>query len=138
MSTPVNHVQTRLTERPPDRVRDRQRHLRHTFWIDDRVVDDFVPVMRRYPFGASALAIYAALARRADGGGVCWPSLALIAAESGTSRSTVKRALRLLELLGLVEIATCLDQGTRRQTSNRYTLLPPPTRLPPIDPDPGR
>ena len=136
MSLSVNNPRSRPTAPTPRRPHDPR--LRHTFWIDDRIVDDFVPVMRRYPFGSAALAVYAALARRADRDGVCWPSLALIARESGTSRSTVKRALRLLELLGLVDIVTCLDRTTRRQTSNRYTLLPPPTRLPQLDPDPGR
>ncbi len=80
--------------------RTRDRRSRQTFWIDDRVIDDFGPVMRRYPFGAAALAVYAVLARRADRDGDSWPGLSLIAAESGTSVRTVHKALRLLELLG--------------------------------------
>jgi hypothetical protein len=50
----------------------------------------------------------------------------------------VQKALRLLELLGLVEISTCYAQETRRQTSNLYTLLTPPDQLPEIDPDPRK
>ena len=114
----------------------RDRRTRHTFWIDDRIIDDFLPVMGRYPFGAAALAVYAVLARRADRDGDSWPSLGVIANDSGTSMSTVKRALRLLELLELVEIAVCYEQGSHRQTSHLYTLLTPPDPLPDVDPDP--
>jgi hypothetical protein len=112
------------------------RRTRHTFWIDDRIIDDFLPVMGRYPFGAATLAVYAVLARRADRDGDSWPSLGVIANDSGTSTSTVKRALRLLELLELVEIAVCYEQGSHRQTSHLYTLLTPPDPLPDVDPDP--
>jgi hypothetical protein len=119
-------------------VETRDRRTRHTFWIDDRIIDDFVPVMGRYPFGAAALAVYAVLARRADRDGDSWPSLGLIADDSGTSTSTVKRALRLLEILELVEISVCYEQGSQRQTSHVYTLLTPPDPLPDVDPDPKK
>jgi hypothetical protein len=95
-------------------------------------------VMSRYPFGAAALAVYAVLARRADREGDSWPRLELIANESGSSARTVQRAIRLLEVLGLVEVALCYEQGSNRQTSNLYTLLTPPDSLPGIDPDPDK
>jgi hypothetical protein len=117
---------------------NRDRRSRHTFWIDDRIVDTFGPVMARYPFGDTALAVYAVLARRADRDGDSWPSLSLIADESGAGERTVHKALRLLELMGLLEIATCYEEGSQRQTSNLYTLLTPPDRPPQIDPDPNR
>ena len=119
-------------------IQTRDRRTRQTFWIDDRIIDDFAPVMGRYPFGAAALAVYAVLARRADRDGDSWPSLGLIADDSGTSTSTVKRALRLLELLELVEISVCYEQGSQRQTSHVYTLLTPPAPLPDVDPDPKK
>jgi hypothetical protein len=118
------------------RIRDRR--SRQTFWIDDRVVDDFGPVMGRYRFGAAALSVYAVLARRADREGDSWPSLRLIATESGSCARTVHKALRLLELLGLVEISACYERGSQRQTSNVYTLLTPPDEPPEIDPDPKK
>ena len=116
--------------------RTREQNHRRTFWIDDRIVDDFAPVMGRYTFGAAALAVYAVLARRADREGHSWPSLALIAAEAGSCPRTVHKALRLLELLGLIEIAACYETVSQRQTSNLYTLLTPPESPPSIDPDP--
>jgi hypothetical protein len=118
--------------------RTRDRRSRQTFWIDDRVIDDFGPAMSRYPFGAAALAVYAVLARRADREGDSWPSLSLIAAESGACARTVHKALRLLELLGLVAISACYERGSRRQTSNLYTLLTPPDEPPELDPDPEK
>ena len=123
---------------PDSFVSPRDRPSRHMFWIDDRVIDCFAPVMSRYPFGASALAVYIVLARRADREGDSWPRLELIATESGTSERTVQRAIRLLEVLGLVEVALCYEQGSNRQTSNLYTLLTPPDPLPEIDPDPDK
>lgn len=114
-------------------TRDRRR--RHTFWIDDRVIDDFAPVMGQYPFGAAALAVYAVLARRADRDGESWPRLRSIAEQAATSERTVRRAIHLLELLGLVEVAACYEASSQRQTSNLYTLLTPPDVLPELDPD---
>jgi hypothetical protein len=116
----------------------RDRRSRQTFWIDDRIIDMFGSVMGQYPFGAAALAVYAVLARRAGRDGDSWPSLDLIADESGSSPRTVHKALRLLELLGPVEIAACYERGSRRQTSNLYTLLTPPERPPEVDPDPEK
>jgi hypothetical protein len=118
--------------------RTRDRRSRHTFWIDDRVVDEFGHVMGRYPFGATALTVYAVLARRADRDGDSWPRLGLIATESGASERTVHKAIRLLKMLGLVEVALRYEHGSNRQTSNLYTLLTPPDRPPEIDPDPEK
>src|SRR5918993_3631129 len=112
--------------------------VRRTFWIDDRIVDKFAPAMARYRSGTAALAVYMVLARRADREGESWPRLELIASESGSSARTVQRAIRLLEALGLVEVALCYEQGSNRQTSNLYTLLTPPDPLPGIDPDPDK
>jgi hypothetical protein len=111
---------------------------RQTFWIDDRVIECFAPVMGRYPFSAAALAVYFVLARRANRDGDSWPGLELIARESGSSERTVQRAIRLLEVLGLIEVAHCYEQGSNRQTSNLYTLLTPPDQPPEIDFDPER
>jgi DNA-binding transcriptional ArsR family regulator len=119
-----------------DRIRDKR--SRHTFWIDDRIVDEFGPVMGQYPTGPTALAVYAVLARRADRDGESWPRMRSIAEQVGTSPRSVQRAVRLLEALGLLEVATCHEQGTNRQTSNLYTLLTPPDPLPGIDSDPEK
>ena len=116
----------------------RDRRGRQTFWIDDRVIDRFAPVMGHYPFGDAALAVYFVLARRANRDGHSWPRLELIARESGNSERTVQRAFRLLEVLGLIEVTLCYEQGSHRQTSNLYTLLTPPDLLPDIDPDPEK
>jgi GntR family transcriptional regulator len=136
MSTYVSHTQNRLTSPPPNRPRDRR--ARNTFWIDDRIVDDFAPVMARYSAGVAALSVYIALARHADRQGESWPGLTTIAAEVGVSSRTVQRAIRLLEMLGLIDVTTCYEEATHRQTSNLYTLLTLPPQLPGIDPDERR
>ncbi|HEU0113096.1 MAG TPA: helix-turn-helix domain-containing protein [Thermomicrobiales bacterium] len=118
----------------PDQTSDRR--ARHTFWIDDRLLDDFSPVLGRFSFGPAAIAVYVALARRADRDGDSWPRLRSIAEQAATSPSTVRRAIRLLEQLGLVEVAARYERGSNRQTSNLYTLLTPPVEPPAVGDDP--
>ncbi len=120
---------------PSDTTRDRR--ARQTFWLDDRVIDEFAPVMGRYTFGMAALAVYTALARRAGCDGESWPRLRTIAQQVGSSERTVQRAIQLLELLGLLEVTSCYEEGSKRQTSNLYTLLTPPAVPPELDPDPA-
>ena len=106
----------------PMSVHTRDRRTRHTFWIDDRVIDDFGPVMGRYPFGAAALAVYAVLARRADREGDSWPSLELIAAESGASARTVQQGAPLARAPRTGRDRLCYEQGiatARRAISTR-------------------
>ncbi|MFN8677577.1 MAG: helix-turn-helix domain-containing protein [Thermomicrobiales bacterium] len=122
----------------PARDTSRERRVRSTFWIDDQVIDTFAPVMGRYRFGMAALSVYTALARRADRDGGSWPSLGTLAAQAATSERTVQRAIQLLELLGLVEVTSCYEEGSKRQTSNLYTLLTPPAVPPELDSDPAR
>ncbi|MFT4040680.1 MAG: helix-turn-helix domain-containing protein [Thermomicrobiales bacterium] len=101
------------------------------FWLDDRIIDEIAPALRPHPQGAAALRVYVVLARHANRDGHSWPGLDSIAEHAACSRSTVKRALRLLEQLELVEVTACHDAESRRSTSNLYTLLPPPPVLSP-------
>jgi len=111
----------------------------HTaFWIDDRVIDQYGPLLGQYPFGADALAVYAVLARRADRDGESWERVKPMARLAATKERTFQRCIRLLELLGLVEVESCYFEGTNIRTSNRYTLLTPPQEPPDVDPDPAR
>ncbi len=121
---------------PRETERDARR--RHTFWIDDRVIDTFAPVMRRHACGTAALAVYAALARRAGRDGESWPRLCTLAEQAAVSERTAQRAIGLLEALGLVEVTACFEEGTNRQTSNLYPLLTPPAVPPDLDPHPAR
>jgi hypothetical protein len=123
---------------PATAVLPRQRPNRNTFWIDDRVIDQYGPLLERFPFGADALAVYAVLARRADRDGESWERVRPMARLAATKERTFQRCIRLLELLGLVAVESCYFEGTNVQTSNRYTLLTPPRETPDIDPDPAR
>lgn len=115
-----------------ERVRDRR--AKSTFWIDDVIVDVYGPVLGAFPFGAAALAVYAVLSRRALHG-ESFPGKLTIAEQAACSKSTADRAVRLLELLGLVDVAYCFDAATGRQTTNLYTLLTPPAVPPAVDED---
>ena len=119
-------------------LQTRERRNRNTFWIDDRVIDQYGPLLERFPFGADALAVYAVLARRADRDGESWERVKPMARLAATKERTFQRCIRLLELLGLVAVESCYFEGTNLQTSNRYSLLVPPPEPPDVDPDPAR
>jgi hypothetical protein len=114
--------------------RTRDRRSRQNFWIDDRIIDQYGPILERFPFGADAIAVYAVLARRADRDGESWEKVRPMARMAATSERTFQRCIRLLELLGLVLVESCFFEGTNIQTSNRYTLLTPPEDPPAVDP----
>jgi hypothetical protein len=116
----------------------REKRGRNIFWIDDRVIDEYGPLLRRFSFGAHALAVYAVLARRASRDGESWERVKLMARQAATTERMFQRCIRLLELLGLIAVDSCYYEGTRIQASNRYTLLTPPQAPPEVDPDPAR
>ena len=118
-------------------MNSRDRRGRQTFWIDDRIIDQYGPLLEQYPFGADALAVYAVLARRADRDGESWERVRPMARLAATKERTFQRCIRLLELLGLVLVEACYFEGTKVQTSNRYTLLTPPEEPPAVDADPA-
>src|SRR5215207_5668747 len=114
------------------------RRGRPAFWIDDRVIDQYGPLLEQYPFGADALAVYAVLARRAGRDGESWERVKPMAMLAATKERTFQRCIRLLELLGLVAVESCYFEGTNIRTSNRYTLLRPPHEPPDVHPDSAR
>ena len=115
----------------------RERRGRAAFWIDHRIVDQYGPILERYPFGPTALAVYVVLARRADRDGESWERVKPMARLAATSERTFQRCIRLLELLELVAVERCFLAGSSVQTSNQYTLLTPPEDPPMVDPDPS-
>jgi hypothetical protein len=115
-----------------------RRRGRTAFWIDDRIIDQYGPLLERFPFGADALAVYAVLARRAGSDGESWERIKPMARSAATKERTFQRCIRLLELLGLVAVESCYFEGTNIRTSNRYTLLAPPQEPPDVDPNPAR
>lgn len=56
-----------------------------------------------HPVQGPAKPVLLVLATYANAEGRCWPSLARIAAQSGVSERTARRALRRLEALGAIE-----------------------------------
>lgn len=93
-----------------------------------------------------AFAVLAYLADRADRRGRCWPSIPRIAAETGYSDRTVRRALRALEAIGEIaveprpgrsSIVSLGDHLVERSTPDRVSPVeglsdrPPRTECPP-------
>ena len=68
-----------------------------------------------------AIIVYLRLASRANHAGQAWPSIASLAADTGTPRRTVQRALTELQTAGLVTVTT--GRGCRQ--TNTYTIAPP-------------
>lgn len=124
------------------RVADRR--SRSTFWLDDAFIDRCGPWLGRFPCGTVAIAVYVALARHADRSAEAYPKLSSLARWVGSSRSGVQRALRLLELGGLIAVLESYDVETDKQLSNTYVLLTPPEDFPELSvkwdewPDPER
>lgn len=75
-------------------------------------------VVERIPeLGKAAVLVYLILAYHADKNGDCFPSLSLIGKESGFKRSTVCKALKVLECEGLIDV----ERGTGGK-GNKYKL----------------
>ncbi len=72
-----------------------------------------------------AIAVYAALARRANPDGECWPSMETLSAETGWHRVTVRKALGVLEKAGVVTIEPRKLNGMDQSNKYRLNLVSP-------------
>ncbi len=90
------------------------------FMIDNAVLDRYGAMLSGNEFK-----VYAALARHANAERHAWPSYAGMAKRLGMDRSTVMRAIKRLEELGLLRREYQRD-AAGDPTSNLYTLLPVP------------
>jgi len=79
-------------------VKDQRR--RGWYWINNELLDRYADQI-----GPLGIAVYNALARRADSNGRCWPSHAdIMRLTAIKSRTTVIECLKQLEEVGLIEI----------------------------------
>lgn len=89
------------------------------FIVEDAAVDSMASVV-----GTNALAVYVVLCRHASRDGVCYPSADTIGAKLGMSRSTVWRAVALLERHRMVGRSKRQPHGrTGTFLNNEYRLL---------------
>src|SRR5208283_3363646 len=78
------------------------------------------------------LLVYIALAKHADGEGVCWPSMATIGKLARCARETVARSITHLEARGYLK-RTARFRPDGGVTSNAYKLMPiEAKRYPPV------
>jgi hypothetical protein len=97
------------------RVRDSRR--KNWFWLDNEIIDEYVPRMKD-----SSFKVYAYLCRRANEDGQCWPSQRRITEDLGMSRNTIKEAISELKKLKLVDFEVRYN-ADGSLNSMLYTLL---------------
>ena len=100
----------------PIEVSDRRK--RGYFTIDNIIIDHYGEILT--PYG---IAVYACLARFANGNDQAWPSVATIAKRTKMSTRQVNRMINLLEDLKIIRITPRYDPETKEHKSNLYTLL---------------
>lgn len=93
----------------------------HFTRIADIVIDVFFPQLSH-----PAQVVYVVLARYRNAQGICYPSLATLADDSGYTRKTVARAISQLEAYGLVE-KRLRPSSSGDYDTNEYRLLAVPT-----------
>ena len=70
------------------------------------------------------LGVFICIALHINERGRAWPSIALIAKETGYNKDTVCKCLRRLELRGYISRVQQADKGTGKFRSNVYQLFP--------------
>ncbi len=100
-----------------DKVRDIRN--RRFYWIDNDFLDEYGADL-----GATGIAVYNALARRANEQGKAWPGKADIQRLTGLSRYGVNAGIKKLVERGIIAVSHRYDPVSRCWRSNIYTLLP--------------
>ena len=75
------------------------------------------------------LAVFVCIALHIDERGLAWPSIALIAKETGYNKDTICRCLRSLERMGYISRVQKTDTVTGKFRSNVYQLFPKSRRF---------
>jgi hypothetical protein len=88
-------------------------------------------VLEDQELGPVDLLVYIALAKHADGEGVCWPSMATIGKLARCARETVARSITHLEARGYLR-RTARFRPDGGVTSNAYKLMPIEARRYPL------
>jgi DNA-binding MarR family transcriptional regulator len=73
--------------------------------------------------GAGKLAVFLCLALHINEEGLCWPSINLIAKETGYGKDTVFAALKSLETMGFIARKKRRGEGNQLST-NLYQIFP--------------
>ena len=70
------------------------------------------------------LGVFICIALHINERGLAWPSIGLIAKETGYNKDTVCRCLKSLELMGFISRVQKTDKETGKFRSNVYQLFP--------------
>lgn len=98
-------------------IRDQRR--RQMFRIDDEYLDKYARIC-----GVNATAVYMSLCRHVNGKQESFPSIGRIMSQHGFgSHNTVRKAIKELEVHGIITVKRERDPKTKRQMVNIYTLM---------------
>lgn len=92
------------------------RRLPGSFFVIERSALPAVFALHR-----SAVVLYLHLASRANGDGVCWPSIRSIVVDTGIPRRSAIRAIADLQAAGLIDV----ESGRGCRTTSTYRIVPP-------------
>lgn len=100
----------------------------HLFWLEDEIfdmgvvnaVDAIAKEKGKAVKGASAIFVYIALCRHASRDGRCFPSIKLLAEETGLSERTVSSTISILSISGLVDVQRNIEG--RKHQNNVYFI----------------
>jgi hypothetical protein len=107
-----------------EKMQIRDRRTVRRFFIDNIILDEYGKKLG--PYG---IAVYTALCRFANlEDQTCYPSVATIAKRTGMSENKARKCIHELEEMGLISIQPRCCNGS--PTSNLYTILDPPSRVP--------
>lgn len=80
------------------------------------------------------LSVFLCISLHINEAGVSFPSVALIAKETGYNRDTVHAALKALEIMGYISRLSKRDEQTQKFKSNTYRIFPQNRRYSPEKP----
>jgi DNA-binding MarR family transcriptional regulator len=77
-----------------------------------------------YQLRGPILGVFLCIALHINEEGLAWPSIAMIASETGYNKDTVLKCLRSLERMGFISAVQGKDDKTGKFRSNTYQLFP--------------
>lgn len=111
----IQRLQAEMISMENDRYAVRDFRSARFFWLDNEVVDIFLPQI-----GPTAFAVYAYLSRFVSNETqTCWPSMATMAERLQLSKSTIHRSLQVLTEAKMLRV---VEKG-KQHSSSEYALL---------------
>ena len=99
------------------KIRDKRQ--KEWFIVDNIYLNGYAKI-----FGPIGTSVYISLCRHVDNETQkCFPSMATIAEEIGSSRNTISKYIKMLEEYNLISVVETYDTKNKKRKNNVYTLL---------------